>query len=541
MYQARDKTDVGFWRQRLARATPKRMKLTREPTRAGGPVFPTALSVLLSISVACGGGGAATTETETDPAGETGTTGGEMSAGASSAMEDPERWPRDFVTGPGGGPALYLSADPDAAAVGYVSPDVGFRIAGFPREGRIPVRINGGLKVKAWLTTDRMSLYAQQAQRIEGTPTYLGAGDAVRVIGPDEAPGMLRVEITPNLGRGPEHGMPSFPAVIADTMLGTTPPADAEPVRPGPAHALPANTEVQIFATPDSPIATIPAMENPPIVSLIRARGRWKKVLVGTGPYIMGYVNVDLTPVENYDEPAARPSTPIGEVPLRLQNDQQHALWRVAEGARIRSQGRIFTIVDGPAYARELERFEDDNTVDVFVAVDDDVAVRGLVRIRDLQPVETDTTPPAEAQPTTRRRGPTRVGGGANDYLLAIDRSERPSSSGGPTRVGGGSDDELVADNGGPLPGPPQPQPANDTGVAQAFQNARAWGGQAQTSAALFQLLMGDVASSLTAPGESGPLLSGSGVNLGDMDDPIFRDPEGQLRRATREIQNLRR
>ena len=528
------------------------MKLPRVYARAR---FIPALSILLSLAFGCGG---EAPPAEDGVAGDA-TSGGEASSG--SAMEDASRWPREFVTGPGGGPALYLSADPDAAAVGYVSPGVTFRIAGFPSGGRIPVRINAGLKVKAWLSTERVALYVQQAQRIEGTPTYLGAGDAVQVLGPDEAPGMLRVEVTPDLGRGPEYALPSFPAVIAESMLGTTRPADAEPVRPGPAHRLPANTEVQIYARPDQPIATIPAMELPPVVSVLQVRGSWKKVLVGTGPYMMGYVNVDLTPVDAYDEPLPRPSTPIGEVPLRLQNDQQHPLWRIAPFARVRSHGRIFAVAQEGAYARELERFEDDSTVDVFVAIDDEVAVRGLVRIRDLQPVETAEPPSTEEAQSapTRGRGPTRVGGGANDYLYAVHR-DGAARRGAPTEVGSAdgadaADHALLAENresgGGPLPGPPQPQPASlddipairpsglsEAQVLAAFQNSRALRGA--DASGLWQLLLGDVASSLSRP-DHARVLSGAGVNLAGLNDPLLQDPFGALEDATREIHNLGR
>jgi hypothetical protein len=69
----------------------------------------------------------------------------------------------------------------------------------------------------------------------------------------------------------------------------------------------------------------------------------------------------------------------------------------------VRFDGQVVARLADRGWARELRRTED-GLVDVFLAVDDDVALRGLVRARDLEPVEpgalpSETEAGATAQP----------------------------------------------------------------------------------------------------------------------------------------------
>jgi hypothetical protein len=59
----------------------------------------------------------------------------------------------------------------------------------------------------------------------------------------------------------------------------------------------------------------------------------------------------------------------------------------VPAGTRIRFDGQTVAILDQDGFAREMARHEETQEVDVFVAIDEDVAVRGLVPADAIQPV----------------------------------------------------------------------------------------------------------------------------------------------------------
>ncbi len=120
--------------------------------------------------------------------------------GERSRSDRPEGWPGELLTDEGTGPALYLHEGANSAAVGYVSPGIRVRISGAPEGDRVPVRISGPLKVRAWLTVSRLAARVQQRGRVPGTPAYVGPNDLVGIRG-DAGDGNLRIEVEPWLGR----------------------------------------------------------------------------------------------------------------------------------------------------------------------------------------------------------------------------------------------------------------------------------------------------------------------------------------------------
>ncbi|HJL30871.1 MAG TPA: hypothetical protein RMI62_17455, partial [Polyangiaceae bacterium LLY-WYZ-15_(1-7)] len=114
----------------------------------------------------------------------------------------------------------------------------------------------------------------------------------------------------------------------------------------------------------------------------------------GVGPYIVGYVNVDLVEPGELEEPPTPPTSE--DVPLRLQNQQQNPLWRLPAGTRVRFDDETIGILDEDGYGREMNRYESTGEVDMFVAANDEVALRGMVRIDDLQPIEGEGDAAAE-------------------------------------------------------------------------------------------------------------------------------------------------
>ena len=368
--------------------------------RSAGPLL--FVSLLCCLAVAC------------DPVEPAPEADRESTTGGSTSTADPERWPREFVAGPGTGPALFLHQGSDAPALGYVSERVAFSIAGLPENGRVPVRIRSGLKVRAWLSTTRLAQIVQRRGKIRDTAAYVGPGDVVRILGPDIDPDRMRVEVMPRYGDALGTALAgTFPTI----GLSAEPPTDAEGLSMGETRSLPEGREVPLYERPRGEvIARLPALTPPIRVEVLRERGEWKGVRVGDGPYLVGYVDSELGP-----EPAPPAEQPASDdVPRRLQAEADKPLWRLAEGTRVRFDGRTVAILDAEGWGREMNRYENTGEVDLFVAVDDEVAVRGMVRIADLQPVAeepepTETEEPAdpEAEPTTRAPGappPTTTG-----------------------------------------------------------------------------------------------------------------------------------
>jgi hypothetical protein len=325
---------------------------------------------------------------------------GGADAGGEGPSASAEGWPSELISGPGTGPALYLSSDVDAPAVGYVSGGVRMRITGEPVEDRMPVRIGEPLKVRAWLDMSRLAARVQKRGRIGGTPTYVGPGNLVGVRGRDDE-GNLRVEVAPWFGTLVPNVSP-FEGVYPASRLGPDEPSpDAQGPTAGEPHRLPAGEQVPLYDRPNGEvIMNLPATAPPVFVEVLRERGEWKGVRVGQGPYLIGYVNAALEPTEQ--PPASSPDdgTPApGPVPQRLAAEGERPLWRVRTGARLRFNRRTIAIFAEPGLAREMNRYET-GEVDVFAAVNEDVALRGMLRTRDLEPYEGDGGEAApDAQP----------------------------------------------------------------------------------------------------------------------------------------------
>lgn len=307
--------------------------------------------------------------------------------------------PEELLTTPGSSPAIFTGPGPQAPAVGYVTGGVAVRITGAMENGRVPIRIDGPMAIRAWMTTARLGMRVIHRGRVSGTRAYLGPGDLVRYVGPGEE-GKIRVEVRPRLSNGTELGpfTGEFPAVGLSLEA---PPADAEAPSAGTPMHLPAAQAVPIYDRPDGEIiANVPASTPPETVVVLRPGEQWKGVRVGTGPYLVGYVNVALTPAEA--APTAQPEATAGSdgVPARIAAEQGTPLVRVADRGRVRFDGTTFAILHAAGFGREMQRYEGTQESDVFVAVDDQIAVRGMMRFSDLSPAEAAAPAAAPAEPT---------------------------------------------------------------------------------------------------------------------------------------------
>lgn len=301
----------------------------------------------------------------------------------------PEGWPPVLVVGPGNGPALFLGPEDESPAIGYITTGTRVRVDGPPQNRRIPVTIAGGLSARGWIPLGRVGAYTSQRGRIEGTPTYVGVGDFVSIVERTERG--FRVEIAPWLGRAEDDRLGPWSAELpADWITAERPSGADSGLNPGANKRLPSGREVPVFDRPNGRvIGTIPSSDPAHTIVALRERDGWSGVRVGVGPYLVGYVQGEFEAAESAPAPTWQPPRAAeGEMPLRIA-EEQGPLHRLAAGTRVKFLDRVIGRLRGEGWARELSRVSD-GRVDVYVAVDDVSAIRGLVRESELTPVPTE-------------------------------------------------------------------------------------------------------------------------------------------------------
>ena len=312
----------------------------------------------------------------------------------------PEGWPRVLVVTPGSGPALFLGPEDDSPPIGYLSPGVRVRVDGPVRNGRIPVTVAGGLSARGWMPLGRVGAYTTQRGRIEGSPTYVGVGDLVSIL--EKTEGGFRVQVGPWLGRAENDRLGPWTVELPADWLGSERPEGGDTgLNPGQNRRLPAGQEVAVYDRPGGRvIATLPPADPPHTVVVLRERDGWGGVRAGVGPFLVGYIQTEgLTEADSPPRVLYEPPAPGDDgMPARIAAEQGR-LFRVAEGARVRFLDRTIARLRGQGWARELDRIDDQN-LDVYVAVDEGAALRGIVRERDLTPVSSgrESAPGAGAQ-----------------------------------------------------------------------------------------------------------------------------------------------
>ena len=308
-----------------------------------------------------------------------------------------------MLTDNGNDPALFMSNAEAAQPVGFVGTDVTVVPMGPIADGRIPVRIDGSLHVEAYLDARRLTARVQRRGRVVGAPVYLGPNDRVRVLGPGTS-GFVRIEARP-FARGLEQQGTAFPAFEGTFprigLDATNAPPAAEAPRAGTTAALPDSQETPVLDGPNGQvISKVPGLTSPLRVVVLREEGEYRGVRIGDGPYLVGYVKSSLTPVGPRVGAALAeltkvdPPVTLSGVPARLRVDAEARLWRARKGTHVRFGDKVIGTLNAAGYAREMGR-PSPGFVDAFVAVDDAVAVRGLVAETDLSPV-TDAVPSAK-------------------------------------------------------------------------------------------------------------------------------------------------
>ena len=306
-------------------------------------------------------------------------------------------------------PGLFLGPSTADPAIGYISGDVEVRVEAPLRAERVQVRIDGPLKVKAFMPARLLNLKVQRRGRLRGTPVYLSPGDRVQFMegaahdpqAPARQP-RLTLTASPRVtGRTLGTFEGSFPA---DGVSVTSPASDA-PVRPaGQLRQLPARTEIVLHASPDGEVVVrIPAQDTPMPVRVVHKQGEWQWVLVGDGPALVGYTRAALqrgpagpapgesTNVDASTKETAQPMNvdPGKSLPERLAEGRTTGeLRRVLAGAQVRFNETVVAVFKADGWAR-VQAVYPGGQVDVYAAADNRLAVRGLVDERFLRPATT--------------------------------------------------------------------------------------------------------------------------------------------------------
>jgi hypothetical protein len=328
-----------------------------------------------ALLAGCGGGRAAAASAASE--------GGGGAGGASPCSGGaPAGWPTVLVARGGTDAALFAGPDEGAPAFGYLSEGVRLRLDCGPSNGRVAVTVGGSLVVHGWVPLTRTMAYASQRGRIDGTPVFLGENDPIGLMSFED--GSFRVDLRPRLGREGAGDLGPFTGTVPPELLRDRPSFEgADPgLSEGTPMRLPAGTAVQVFDRPGGTVlATLPVLDPPLTVVVIRSRDDWHGVRIGVGPYLVGYVRGTLE-ASTMDAIGARPPAPDnsvaeGATPGRIARERDGNLVRVATGTEVFFYDADVATVRRTAWAREFSR--DGDQVDVYLAVDDGVAIRGIV------------------------------------------------------------------------------------------------------------------------------------------------------------------
>jgi uncharacterized protein (UPF0548 family) len=281
----------------------------------------------------------------------------------------------------GDGPALFARGSRLTRPVGFVR-DANLRIVRVGPSGIADVVVEGALEVRAEARVDALALRVQRRGQLRGTPVFLAPGDVVQVVGPGEKPERLRVRAAPRVGglaRTAHEGTYPVTGLAADP-----PPPTAAGPEPGARFELAPRTPLTLRdRAGGTTSAVVPAGEAALPVEVLFEEAGFRAVRVGEGPYLVGFTDAQLSPASAVAKATGEEASSAG-VPRALAREPGE-LVRVSVGTELSFDGQPLARFRRQGYARVLTRF-DNGEVDVFAAVDDQVAVRGLVRADRLSP-----------------------------------------------------------------------------------------------------------------------------------------------------------
>jgi hypothetical protein len=287
-------------------------------------------------------------------------------------------------------PILFLTSEPDAPAFGFANTEAKLVARQDPIEnGRIAVRVLGRLHVEGYVPEGAVELYVQKTSMVPGTAVVLRAGDRVGLLGPRNNAPEHQVVVRVPVGStvlGP------YRARVPADLLSATRPEKPELLTGGVTYQLPAGSALPIFDAFQGQLVTLVSPQQRDLtVVVVGGDERWPRVRVGGGPCLEGFTNVPLRligqnarPAPAAPAPRVRPSQ--GQVPWRIARTPGPLLL-VSAGTQLRFRGHIMATLRAEGWARALSSL-DDADVEVLLAVDDQVTVRGVAPARSLTQVE---------------------------------------------------------------------------------------------------------------------------------------------------------
>lgn len=316
-------------------------------------------------------------------------------AGSSPTAGPPKSAPvvrRVMLLAPSDEPAFFAGPAPDAPAVGFGSAEAKLVLRGPAEHGRVPVRVHGRVTLEAYVPERLLELRVQTTEFVRGTPVLVAPGDRVRVLGPADEPGHVRVSVQPRLG---EERLGPFEGSLPSSSLAANEPSPGAALpEPGMLYRVPPGVALPLYDQPEGElIALLPIQGQGHEVSVTAVQGNWFSVRAGTGPYLVGHTNEPLTLVGKPAEaarPNAAPAQPargalppdVAEVPGELK--------QLPAGAKLTFRGKPLATLRSPGWARVIANYPD-GTSEVIAAADEQVTVRGLVRTDELtDPVSAD-------------------------------------------------------------------------------------------------------------------------------------------------------
>lgn len=301
-------------------------------------------------------------------------------------------------------PALFLGSEPDSPAFGYAQGAVVTPL-GPVRDGRVPVRIEGPLRVEANVPVEQLAVRVQRRGRLRGTPVYLAPGDRLKLVGHGEKPGRVTALAVPMLeGRPLGRFQGSYPAA---GLAGDLPKPDAPLPEAGTPFVLPAGSPLTLCDAPrGKPVATVGPFPFEAQVAVLSSEGGWSAIRIGSGPSLVGYTDTKLTPLPEGVAPAASSSLQAKVhnpllLPARL-NGEPGPVKRVRAGTRVSFNEHVVAVFEQDGWARVIAQYPD-GQVDVIAAIDDEVTVRGLVPFDSLLDPDRLPKPTPPARPDHER------------------------------------------------------------------------------------------------------------------------------------------
>jgi hypothetical protein len=286
-------------------------------------------------------------------------------------------------------PVFFTGPAPDAGVVGFGAQDLLLTLTGPATQGRVPVRVDGPLEVSAFVPEELLILRVQRRGQVRGTPVYVAPDQALRVLGTAETPSRWRVLVTPVLlGETLEPMMGSYPkrGLAPQLAAAAEPPAEGETAR------VPAGVALRLYDQPEGQLVyQVKARSEPWPLRVLGVRAGMAAVRAGEGPFLVGYTDAPLLPAEGVtpsvrDPRPPKPAVRKQAIPARLLRETG-PLKRVVRGAELRFDGKVIGRFRQPGYARVLAKYPN-GELDVFAAVDDNVALRGLLRASEVTALE---------------------------------------------------------------------------------------------------------------------------------------------------------